>query len=111
LKQKKEINRFGIVGNPWFADKALHVQSVTFSPDGKTALFGLEFGTVIWWSLDDWKEIAQNRVYEKELAYVTFSADGDYCISVGHDKSTTNKKPDAKIRFWELPNQKSIEVN
>jgi len=111
LKQKKEINRFGIVGNPWFAHKALHVQSVTFSPDGKTALFGLEFGTVIWWSLDDWKEIAQNRVYEKELAYVTFSADGDYCISVGYDKSTTNKKPDAKIRFWKLPNQKSIEVN
>lgn len=106
LKQKKEINRFGIPGNPWHANMVLHVQSVAFSPDGKTALFGLEFGSVIWWSLDDWKEIAHNRIFKKELAYVTFSADGNYCISVGCDidKSATNKKAQAKVRYWKLPN-------
>jgi WD40 repeat protein len=103
LREQKEINRFGISGNPWRANKQLHVQDVAFSPDGKTALFGLVFGTAVWWSLEDWKEIAQNHIYEGELGYVAFSEDGKSCISVGVEKSGSEKEPTGKVSVWKLP--------
>lgn len=100
LETRQEINRFGVPGNPWYADQQLHAESVVFSSDGKTALFGLVFGTVIWWDLMEWKPISMNRLFEEQLAYVFFSNDDQYCIAVGCDEDTVTEK--AKIRYWEL---------
>lgn len=101
LETGQEIGRFGVPGNPWFADQQLHVSSVAFSADGKTALFGLVFGTVLWWDLDGWKQISMNRLHEEELVFVTFSADGKTCISVGTDADGPKDTP--KVKFWKLP--------
>lgn len=105
LQNQHEINRFGVPGNPWFADQQLHVVSVAFSTDGKTALFGLVFGTVIWWDLNECRQIAMNRLHKYELAFVTFSADGKSSISIGFDIESDN----AKMKFWQLPNRDVIK--
>ena len=101
LEDQREINRFGIPGNHRQTDQWLHVVSVAFSPDGKTALLGLVFGTVIWWDLNEWRQIAMNRLYEKELTFVAYSADGKSSISVGWD--TTQARRNVKVKFWQLP--------
>ena len=100
LETRQEVNRFGVPGNPWHADRQLHVESVAFAPDGKTALFGLAFGTVIWWDLNEWKPISMNRLFEKELVYVHFSEDNQDCCAIGCDESTLYDN--AKIRCWRL---------
>jgi WD40 repeat protein len=103
LENQREINRFGIPGNPWDADQRLHVASVAFSPDGKTALFGLVFGTVIWWDLNEWRQIAMNRLHEKDLQFVAYSAYGKSSISMGWDTSEVIEN--VKVKFWKLPDQ------
>jgi WD40 repeat protein len=107
LENQQEINRFGVPGNPRYADQWLHVVSVAFSPDGKTALFGLVFGTVIWWDLNEWRQIAMNRLHEDELTFVACSADGKSSISVGWDTDTSTEN--AKVKFWKLPDQDKIK--
>ena len=104
LEGQREVNRFGIPGNPRDANQRLHVASVAFSPDGKTALFGVVFGTVIWWDLNEWRQIAMNRLHEVELTFVAFSTDGKSSISVGWD--TTKARRDVKVKFWKLPTLK-----
>lgn len=99
LETEKEINRFGVPGNPWYSDQRLFVASVAFLPDGKTALFGLVFGTVIWWDLDKWELIAMNRLHQRELGFVACSADGKTSISVGTDAKTDRN---IKVKFWQL---------
>lgn len=101
LENQREINRFGIPGNPRDANQRLHIVSVAFSPDGKTALFGIVFGTAIWWDINEWKQIAMNRLHNDELIFVAFSADGKSCISVGLDIDTYTENP--KVKFWKLP--------
>jgi WD40 repeat protein len=106
LQTEKEINRFGVPGNPWYSDQRLFVASVAFLPDGKTALFGLVFGTVIWWDLNKWELIAMNRLHQKELEFVACSADGKTSISVGIDAKTDRN---AKVKFWRLPDRDRIK--
>ena len=101
LENQREINRFGVPGNRRYGDQFLHIASVAFSPDGKTALFGLVFGTVIWWDLNEWRQIAMNRLHEVELTFVAFSADGKSSISVGWD--TSEARRNVKVKFWQLP--------
>jgi WD40 repeat protein len=105
LEKQQEINRFGVPGHPRYTDQFLHVASVAFSPDGKSALFGLVFGTVIWWDLSEWKQIGMNRLYEDELAFVAYSADGKSCISMGCDTDRTT----VKVKFWQLPDSDIIK--
>lgn len=100
LQAQREINRFAVPAHSSLVDKT-YVTSVAFAPDGETALFGLAFGTVLWWDIHDWKEIAMNRLYEHELAFVAFSEDGGECISVGCDSDDVSAK--ASLRFWNLP--------
>jgi hypothetical protein len=107
MENKRVINSFGVPGNPWYADQQLHIASVAFSPDGRTTLFGLTFGTVIWWDLNEWQPIAMNHLHDKELTFVTFTPDGKSCISVGCDIHAV--KENAKLRFWRLPTQQSTE--
>jgi len=104
LETQKEINRFGVPGNPWYTEQhqQLHVASVAFLPDGKTALFGLVFGTVIWWDLNKWELIAMNRLHQRELEFVACTADGNEAISVGIDAKTDRN---AKVKFWKLPDR------
>ena len=108
LETEKEINRFGVPGNPWDTEQhqQLHVASVAFLPDGKTALFGLVFGTVIWWDLNKWELIAMNRLHQRELEFVACSADGNTAISVGIDAETDRN---ARVKFWRLPNRDRIK--
>jgi len=107
LENQREINRFGIPGNPRDTNQWLHVAYVAFSPDGKTALFGVVFGTVIWWDLNEWRQIAMNRLHEDELIFVAYSTDGKSSISVGWD--TTDVRRNVKVKFWKLPNQDIAE--
>ena len=105
LENQQEINRFGIPGHRRYAE-FLHMESVAFSPDGKTALFGLVFGTVIWWDLDKWELIAMNRLHQRELGFVAYSADGKTSISVGTDAKTDRN---IKVKFWQLPDRDKKE--
>jgi len=105
LEDQREINRFGIPGNHRHADQWLHVASVAFSPDGKTALFGIVFGTVIWWDLNEWRQIAMNRLHEDELTFVAFSADGKSSISAGWDTDKHTETEYVKVKFWQLPDR------
>jgi WD40 repeat protein len=108
LETEKEMNSFGVPGNPWFADQELHVASVAFLPDGKTALFGLVFGTVIWWDLNKWEPIAMNRLHQRELEFVACSTDGTMSISVGVDAKTDRN---AKVKFWRLPPHAGVRTD
>lgn len=100
LETQQELNRFGIPGNPWYADQQLHVSSVTFLPDGKAALFGLVFGTVILWDLDQWQQISLNWLHKEELALVRCSPDGQTSLSIGCDADNVTES--ATIKYWEF---------
>jgi WD40 repeat protein len=106
LESQHEINRFGIPGYRRYGE-FVHMESVAFSPDGKTALFGFVFGTVIWWDLDKWELIAMNRLHEDELTFVAFSADGKMSFSVGTDAKTDRNN--IKVKFWQLPDRDIAE--
>ncbi len=98
IQKQQEVNRFGIPGNPWQTRQSIEVTSTAFSPDGRTALFGTDFGTVIWWDIQEWRQIAMNRLHEEELYFVAFSADGSFSISVGKDDLVHHE-----VKFWGLP--------
>lgn len=109
LESQQEINRFGVPGNAWDAGRSLNVESVAFSADSKTALFGLFFGTVIWWDLNEWRQIAMNRLHEEELAFVAYLANDTSCISVGCDVDSVREN--AKVKFWQFPDRSIVEGN
>ena len=98
LDSKTEVNRFGLKGNPWFSRQFLHIDCVDFSSDGRTALFGLALGTVIFWDVHAWKEIKHNHVHKKSLRFVQFSNHSNKSISLGSDDEFSN----GLIRIWDL---------
>lgn len=100
LETQEELNRFGVPGNPWFADRELHVASVAFLPDGNKALFGCVFGSVILWDLDQWQQISLNWLHKKELCTVRCSLDGKTSISIGCDTDSVHEPP--TIKYWQL---------
>jgi len=102
LQSQREIHRFGMPGSPWDAQQLLDIQSLDISSDGKIALFGLSFGTVIMWDLEAWQLIAMNRLYTKELEFVAFSADGKASISVGRDDNKGNNRI---LKCWPFPSK------
>lgn len=102
LEACREINRFAVDGDVFGPDKTYVVSTGTgFAPDGETALFGLGFGTVIWWDLKEWKQLGMNRLFKHELASVAFSGDGSECIALGIDGDDCEDK--ARLKFWKLP--------
>ena len=48
-----------------------------------------------------------NRLHEDELIFVAFSVDGKSSISVGWDTDIYTEN--AKVKFWQLPNQDRIK--
>lgn len=104
LKTKRQLHRFGVPGNPWFAGRQLHVASACFSESGETALLGTVFGSVIVWNVAEWKMVTHNRVHGEALSYVAFAADGDSSISVGCDRDAVNEE--ARVRLWTFPKTK-----
>lgn len=100
VDQKKKINHFKIPGNPWHTGVEAYISSIAFSGNGKTALFGTAFGSVIWWDVVNWTEIAHNRIHHKRLEYV-FCGNNKDSISVGCDSDSVDE--DAKIIRWSLP--------
>lgn len=67
--------------------------SVSFSPDGRRALFGAA-GTVWLWDPDAWQEIIKCEGHTEEtIASVAFTADGKRGLSGGGDGT---------IRYWKL---------
>lgn len=111
VEGQREINRFAVPGTPWSANRLLHTESVAFSPDGHTALFGTSFGSVLWWDLKDWRQICHNVVFRPtedgdSLADAVYSQDGKYAVAVGCD--VDNVGENAKIRWWKLPEGQSV---
>jgi len=102
LEKGMVINRLEIGGHPTLANRPLHVASVAFSADGRKALFGTAFGSVIYWDLATWREIDHNRVHKARLEFVSFSEDEKSCISVGCDANPEGSHMVA-IRWWPLP--------
>jgi WD40 repeat protein len=98
LRNGRELNRFGIPGNPWFAQKSLHINACDISSDGKTALLGTAFGTVLWWDLEKWSEISRSQMHFDELRFVLFDPTDRVAISIGRD----SLKDPARIRHWPL---------
>jgi len=103
LETEREVNRFGIPRNR--AGWRLHAVSLDFSPDAKTALVGMNYGSVIWWDVAAWKAIRIVRVFKEELMYVSFIDGGRTAIAVGCDKDSTEE--DAILRCWRLPTQEA----
>lgn len=100
LKNQRELKRFGVPGNPWFANRQLHVEACDISADGSTALFGTAFGSVIWWDLKNWVEITHSQMHRKALGAVFFDDDDQFAVSVGCDRARSRE--DVRIRYWRL---------
>lgn len=99
-----EEKRFGIprISVPGWR---LHAVSLAFSPDGKTALFGMDYGAVFWWDIEEWEPIHIVRVFKEELTFVRFVDDGRSALAVGCDRDSVDE--DAKVRRWKLEETKS----
>jgi WD40 repeat protein len=102
-----EVNRFSIPGNPWHANRELHVTSVSFSPDSTSALFGTAFGSIIWWDVSEWRQMSHNVMYQGEVSEVAFSVDGKEAISIGFNSDAALTI--ASLRVWRLPVARSQE--
>lgn len=107
LTSQREINRFGVPGNPWFADQSLHMVTVEFSREGRAALFATAYGTLICWNLEQWKPVWIKRVHEHEMTIAKLVDEGGLCVSVGWDGYVEANANfcEAKVRFWQLPSQ------
>jgi hypothetical protein len=73
------------------------ITSVSFSPDGKQALFGSFRGAVVLWDVENWKEISRWRT-ESGLWSVRFSPDAKQAVTAGGDRLSQ-----AHVRTWDLP--------
>ncbi|MDJ0606009.1 WD40 repeat domain-containing protein, partial [Microcystis sp. M53602_WE12] len=69
------------------------VNSVNFSPDGKTLVSGSDDGTIILWDVETGKEIRTLKGHDGSVNSVNFSPDGKTLVS-GSDDNT--------IKLWNL---------
>lgn len=105
LAQGKEIDRFAVPGNPWFANRMLNAETVEFSPSGDQALFCMAFGSMIYWDVANWEEIEHNRIFKKRASFATFVEHGSKVLGFGIDRYPASSCEDVQgvIRWWELP--------
>ncbi|MCI0638378.1 MAG: protein kinase [Gemmataceae bacterium] len=71
------------------------ISSMALTPDGKQALFGSYDGTVLWYDVDNWKELGRLSTV-RGLWSVAFSTDGSAVLTGGGDQNQSH------VRLWNL---------
>jgi WD40 repeat protein/tetratricopeptide (TPR) repeat protein len=76
------------------------VESVAFSPDGKTALSGSQDCTVKWWDLESGRVIKSLEAHSSYVWSVAFSPDGKTALSGSWDST---------VKWWDLSSCRVIK--
>jgi WD40 repeat protein/serine/threonine protein kinase len=90
------------------------IQCVALSPDGRQALAGDEFGTVILWNLATGLEVRRFKGHSNIVWSVAFSRDGKYVATgsggrVGADRVVVEGN-DNTVRLWDTATGKELKV-
>jgi WD40 repeat protein len=71
------------------------------SPDGRTALTGGKYGSLVWWNLETGRPIREFRNGNHELCGVAFAPDGTHAVSVSHGW---------RITYWTLATGEKVHT-
>ena len=77
------------------------VESLAFSPHGRTLASCARDGTVRLWSTQSWQEIKILHGHSRAVTFVAFSSDGGTLASSGEDGT---------IRLWDVKNSNELRI-
>lgn len=84
----------------------LPVESLTFSPDGKSAASASRDKTLRLWDVEAGKEIRRFEGHTAQVVAVAFSSDGKRLVSGSGDRNIARLSPDAdndcSVRVWDV---------
>jgi WD40 repeat protein len=75
--------------------------SMELHPTGKLAIQGMHNGDVVFFDVDQLKELARIRAHTDSVEHVVFSPDGALAATAGADKT---------IHLWDVPNRRRLRV-